>query len=96
MVPPYTDYKKNINYANILDYSEDYFLKNTLIILYIEDSTYNNKYTLKECVKNNTMVEISLERISQGLSQVFSTVSYCIEIDSKNINNVKIMKIEND
>ena len=88
----YDDYENNLNYENINKYSKEYFNNSSLIIIYVRDSTNNNKYSLKKSIKYNDKLEIILERVSQGLSQVFSTVSYCVEIDSKNITTVEIIK----
>ena len=89
----YDDYCENVNYNNIHDYSKDYFLNSSLVIIYIRDSTNANKYALKEIVKNINKLEISVERTSQGISQVFSTVSYCVEIECKNVKKVEIIKV---
>ncbi len=92
----YEDYQKNKNYERMNSYSKDYFSNSSLVIIFIKDSTNANKYALKDSFEFNNVLKVSLERVSQGLSQVFSTVSYCIEIESKNIKSVEINKIMND
>ena len=78
------------------NYSKDYFSNSSLVIIFIKDSTNANKYALKDSFEFNNVLKVSLERVSQGLSQVFSIVSYCIEIESKNIKRVEINRIMND
>lgn len=75
------------------DYEEKFFESNTLILIYLTDSTTGNRYGLKEVSKSNSKLTIYVEYIQEGLSQAFSITAYCIEVEAKGIKEVEIKRI---
>ena len=95
IIDTYDDYQKNLNYNKIEKYNKNYFSNNSLIIIYIRDSTTRNKYSLNEVVRENEKLKIVVERVYRGIGQCFTIVSYCVEVNIKNIQEVEIDKIAN-
>ena len=87
-------YSKYVSNGKLLkDYEEDFFENHSLIILYLNDSTSGNEYTLKETSKVNSKLIIKVEIIKYGLSPAFSIVAYCVEVEAKGIKKVEVKRI---
>ena len=89
----YNDYESNQNKSNMNEYDKVFFDNNSLIIIYLKEPSYN-KYELKEASKINSSLTITVERVLEGLTLGMMTLSYCIEVESKNISMVEVNRVK--
>ncbi len=87
-------YSKYIGNGKLLkDYEEKFFESNTLILIYLNDSTTGNRYGLREASKTNNKLTIYVECIEYGIMPAFSTTAYCVEVEAKGIKKVEVKRI---
>ncbi len=73
----------------LIQYNKIFFNKNTLIILEIYSSSSGNKYELTDLTKEQSTLYLNLKYIA-GLSTAMAGLVYVVEVNAKNIEEVKL------
>lgn len=89
----YNDYESNLNKSNMNEYDKVFFDSSSLIIIYLKEPS-SNKYELKEASIINNNLKITVNKVLDGLTLGMTTVSYCIEVESKNISMVEVNRVK--